>query len=39
MEPTFTSKVDTLRPAYGFDEISLAPGTDTIDPSDVDLAQ
>ena len=39
MEPTFTSKVDTLRPAYGFDEISLAPGTDTIDPRDVDLAQ
>ncbi len=39
MEPTFTSKVDTLRPAYGFDEISLAPGTDTIDPSDVDPAQ
>lgn len=39
MEPTFTSKVDTLRPAFGFDEISLAPGTDTVDPNDVDLAQ
>ena len=39
MEPSFTSKVDTLRPAFGFDEISLAPGVDTVDPSDVDLSQ
>jgi IMP dehydrogenase len=39
MEPVFNSKVDTLRPAYGFDDISLAPGTDTIDPVDVDLGQ
>jgi len=39
MATPFTSKVDTLRPAYGFDDISLAPGTDTIDPADVDLAQ
>ncbi len=35
----FHSKVDTIRPTYGFDDVSLAPGTDTIEPSDVDLAQ
>jgi IMP dehydrogenase len=35
----FRSKVDTIRPTYGFDDVSLAPGTDTIEPSDVDLAQ
>ncbi len=30
------SKTDTLRPTYGFDDVSLAPGTETIDPADVD---
>jgi IMP dehydrogenase len=35
----FRSKVDTIRPTYGFEDVSLAPGTDTIEPSDVDLAQ
>jgi IMP dehydrogenase len=35
----FRSKVDTIRPTYGFDDVSLAPGTDTIEPSDVDLRQ
>jgi IMP dehydrogenase len=35
----FHSKVDTIRPTYGFDDVSLAPGTDTIEPSDVDLTQ
>jgi IMP dehydrogenase len=35
----FRSKVDTLRPTYGFEDVSLAPGTDTIEPADVDLAQ
>ena len=35
----FQSKVDTIRPTYGFEDVSLAPGTDTIEPSDVDLAQ
>ena len=39
MVPQLTSKVDNLRPAFGFDDISLAPGTDTADPSDVDLSQ
>jgi len=39
MARPFTSKVDTIRPAYGFDDISLAPGTDTTDPADVDLSQ
>ena len=29
-------RVDHIRPAYGFDEVSLAPGTDTIEPADVD---
>jgi IMP dehydrogenase len=35
----FRSKVDTIRPTYGFEDVSLAPGIDTIEPSDVDLAQ
>ena len=35
----FRSKVDTIRPTYGFEDVSLAPGTDTVDPSDVDLTQ
>src|SRR6187401_1353337 len=35
----FRSKVDTIRPTYGFEDVSLAPGTDTVEPSDVDLAQ
>ncbi|HET7168182.1 MAG TPA: GuaB3 family IMP dehydrogenase-related protein [Candidatus Limnocylindrales bacterium] len=35
----FRSKVDTLRPTYGFEDVSLAPGTDTLEPADVELAQ
>ena len=35
----FRSKVDAIRPTYGFDDVSLAPGTDTVDPADVVLAQ
>jgi IMP dehydrogenase len=35
----FRSKVDTIRPTYGFEDVSLAPGTDTIEPADVVLAQ
>ncbi|MFI5225630.1 MAG: GuaB3 family IMP dehydrogenase-related protein [Candidatus Limnocylindrales bacterium] len=34
----FRSKVDTIRPTYGFEDISLAPGTSTVEPADVDLA-
>ncbi len=30
------SKADNLRPTYGFDDVSLAPGTETLDPADVD---
>ena len=30
------SKTDNLRQTYGFDDVSLAPGTETLDPSDVD---
>lgn len=30
------SKADTLRPTYGFDDVSLAPGIETLDPADVD---
>jgi IMP dehydrogenase len=33
----FRSKVDTIRPTYGFEDVSLAPGTSTIEPADVDL--
>jgi IMP dehydrogenase len=35
----FRSKVDSIRPTYGFEDVSLAPGTDTIEPADVDLGQ
>jgi IMP dehydrogenase len=35
----FRSKVDTIRPTYGFEDVSLAPGTDTIEPADVDVTQ
>lgn len=35
----FRSKADDIRRTYGFDDVSLAPGTDTVEPSDVDLAQ
>jgi IMP dehydrogenase len=35
----FRSKVDSIRPTYGFEDVSLAPGTSTVEPSDVDLAQ
>jgi IMP dehydrogenase len=35
----FRSKVDSIRPTYGFEDVSLAPGTSTIEPADVDLAQ
>jgi IMP dehydrogenase len=35
----FRSKVDGLRPTYGFDDVSLAPGTDTLEPADVELGQ
>ncbi len=34
----FHSKVDAIRPTYGFEDVSLAPGTSTIEPADVDLA-
>jgi len=36
--PRRASKVDGLRLTYGFDDISLAPGTDTVEPSEVDLS-
>lgn len=32
------SKTDSLRQTYGFDDVSLAPGTETLDPNDVDLS-
>lgn len=32
------SKTDSLRPTYGFDDVSLAPGVETIDPTDVDTS-
>jgi IMP dehydrogenase len=37
--PTFRSKVDRLRPTYGFEDVSLAPGIETVEPSDVELSQ
>jgi IMP dehydrogenase len=35
----FRSKVDHLRPTYGFEDVSLAPGTSTVEPDDVELRQ
>lgn len=35
----FRSKVDSIRPTYGFEDVSLAPGINTVEPGDVDLAQ
>jgi IMP dehydrogenase len=35
--PRRRSKVDSIRPAYGFDDVSLAPGPETIEPADVEL--
>ena len=32
------SKVEGLRPTYGFDDVSLAPGVETIEPADVDTS-
>jgi len=32
------SKTDTLRATYGFDDVSLAPGIETLDPADVDTS-
>lgn len=32
------SKVDSLRWTYGFDDVALAPGVDTIEPSEVDTS-
>ena len=35
----FRSKADRIRPTYGFEDVSLAPGTSTVEPNDVDLGQ
>jgi IMP dehydrogenase len=35
----FRSKVDHIRPTYGFEDVSLAPGLNTVEPADVDLSQ
>jgi IMP dehydrogenase len=37
--PNFHSKVEHLRPTYGFEDVSLAPGVETIEPNDVRLDQ
>jgi IMP dehydrogenase len=37
--PAFRSKADRLRPTYGFEDVSLAPGLETVEPSDVELGQ
>jgi IMP dehydrogenase len=36
--PQRRSKVDSIRRAYGFDDVSLAPGPETVEPGDVDLS-
>jgi len=36
--PRRASKVDSIRPTYGFDDVSLAPGMETVEPSDVDTS-
>ena len=37
--PAFQSKVDRMRPTYGFEDVSLAPGVETVEPNDVELGQ
>ncbi|HXG40980.1 MAG TPA: IMP dehydrogenase, partial [Candidatus Limnocylindrales bacterium] len=37
--PRFRSKVETIRPTYGFDDVSLAPGVETVEPAEVELGQ
>jgi IMP dehydrogenase len=37
--PAFRSRVDRIRPTYGFEDVSLAPGLETIEPNDVELGQ
>lgn len=37
--PEFRSKVESIRQALGFDDVSLAPGTGTVEPNDVELKQ
>ncbi len=37
--PALRSKLDRIRPTYGFEDVSLAPGIETVEPNDVDLAQ
>ena len=37
--PSFRSKLDRIRPTYGFEDVSLAPGTETVEPADVTLEQ
>lgn len=37
--PAFRSKLDAIRPTYGFEDVSLAPGTSTVEPDDVELGQ
>src|SRR5204862_4413607 len=37
--PALRSKVDRLRLTYGFEDVSLAPGLETIEPNDVQLGQ
>jgi len=37
--PTLRSKVDGRGPTYGFEDVSLAPGIETVEPSDVELGQ
>ncbi len=37
--PAFRSKLDAIRSTYGFEDVSLAPGTSTIEPNDVELGQ
>ena len=36
VRPRRASKVDSIRPTYGFDDVSLAPGVETVEPSEVD---
>ena len=35
----FRSKADSIRPTYGFDDVSLAPGINTVEPADVQIGQ
>src|ERR671937_1218668 len=38
LQELFTAERSRLKPAYGFDDVAIVPGVETIHPDDVDLS-